>query len=65
MAGNGLQEKILKPVGKNSDGETEFLSHLVKIKSLVGQEGEGQKFYAEACRKLGMKIEIFTPELCG
>jgi acetylornithine deacetylase len=62
MAGNGLQEKILKQVDKNFGAETEFLSHLVHIKSLVGQEGEGQKFYAEACRKLGMKIEMFTPE---
>ncbi|MBP1723477.1 MAG: ArgE/DapE family deacylase, partial [Deltaproteobacteria bacterium] len=62
MAGNELQEKILKEVDKNFDGETEFLSHLVKIKSLVGQEGEGQKFYGEACRKLGMKIEMFIPE---
>ena len=65
MAENGLQEKILKQVDKNFDEETEFLSHLVKIKSLIGQEGEGQKFYGEACRKLGMKIEMSPPELCG
>jgi len=62
MAGNGIQEKILKQVDKNFKAETEFLSHLVKVKSLVGQEGEGQKFYADACRKLGMRIEMFTPE---
>jgi acetylornithine deacetylase len=62
MTGNVLQEKILKQVEKSFKEETDFLSQLVKIKSLVGQEGEGQKFYAAACRKLGMKIEMFTPE---
>src|SRR5512136_1242783 len=62
MKGDGLQEKILRQVDKTSKEETDFLSKLVKIKSLVGQEGEGQNFYAQACRKLGMKVEMFTPE---
>jgi hypothetical protein len=65
MAGNGIQEEILKQADKNFNAETEFLSHLVEIKSLVGQEGEDRKFYAEACRKLGMKIKMSAPELWG
>ncbi len=63
MAGNGIQEKILKQVDKNFNAETEFLSHLVKVKSLVGQEGEGQKFYAEARQALGTKNEVLSPKL--
>jgi acetylornithine deacetylase len=62
MAEKDLQEKILKQVERNFTQETDFLSRLVKIRTLVGQEGEGQEFYAGACRKLGMKIEMFTPE---
>jgi hypothetical protein len=39
LTGKWFQEKFLKQVDKNFNGETEFLSHLVKLKSLVGQEG--------------------------
>ena len=62
MAGSGLQDKILQQVDKSFGEETDFLSKLVKIKSLVGQEGEGQNFYAQACRNLRMKVEMFTAE---
>ncbi len=44
MAGNGLQEKILKRADKNFDAETDFISHLVNIKDLVGQEGKSRNF---------------------
>ena len=38
MAGNGIQEKVLRQVDKNFSAETEFLSHLVKLENLVGLE---------------------------
>jgi len=60
-AGNGLQGKFSKQVKKIFKEETTFLSRLGKIKSLIGQEGEGQKFYAEPYSRLGMKIEMITP----
>ena len=62
MAGGGLQQKILAQVEKNFGEETGFLSRMVQIKSLVGQEGEGQETYAQACRGLGMKVAMLTAE---
>src|SRR5512147_2492154 len=62
MAGSGVLDKIVKEIDRNFPEEVDFLSRMVRVKSLVGQEGEGQDFYAGACRSLGMTVEIFQPE---
>ena len=62
MAGSGVLDKIVKEIDRNFPEEVDFLSRMVRVKSLVGQEGEGQDFYAGACRSLGMTVEMFQPE---
>jgi acetylornithine deacetylase len=59
MSKNDFQENIFSRVDRHFDDQLDFLSQLVRIRSLVGQEGEGQQFYAQACRDLGLKVETF------
>lgn len=62
MTNDKFQNKIFKQVEHHFDDQIKFLSRLIRIKSLVGQEGEGQKFYAQACRDLGLKVETFEAD---
>ncbi len=62
MEDTKIQEKILARVERLFDEEIEFLSRLVAFRSLVGQEGAAQLFYAKACRDLGLEVESFQAE---
>lgn len=59
MTDDQIKEKIFKKVEDYFNEQLEFLTQLIKIKSLVGQEKEGQKFFAQACRDLGLQVETF------
>jgi acetylornithine deacetylase len=56
-------EKIVTQVERNRDEELQFLSRLITHKTLVGQEGPGQDFYAQACRDLGLQVELYQASL--
>jgi acetylornithine deacetylase len=53
------KEKIIRQVEKSFDEQLQFLSRLVSFKSLSGQEGEAQIFFAQACRDLRLDVEMF------
>jgi len=62
MTEDQIREKIFKKVEDSFDEQLEFLTQLIRIKSLVGQEAEGQRFYAGACRDLGLQVETFEAD---
>ena len=62
MIADKRTEKIIRQVERNADEELQFLSKLITHKTLVGQEGPGQEFYARACRDLGLQVELFQAE---
>jgi len=59
MVNERIQAKIVEEVDKCFEEQLAFLSKLVSFKSLVGQEGPGQTFYAQACRDLDLMVELF------
>jgi len=52
-----MQERIFQQVESNFNEQLEILSGLIRIRSLTGQEAEGQNFYAAACAKLGLDVQ--------
>jgi acetylornithine deacetylase len=58
-----IEKIILSRVEKNFEEELDFLSQLVKFRSLTGEEGDAQQFYARACRQLGLDTELLESDL--
>ncbi len=59
---NEKKEQIFRKVEESFVEETDLLTRLVKTKSIIGNEMEAQKLYAETCRSLGLSVEIFSPD---
>jgi len=49
-------------VEENFIEETNLLTQLVRTKSIIGDEKEAQKLYAETCHNLSLNVELFTPD---
>jgi acetylornithine deacetylase len=62
MIKNEIKQKLFKQVDLSFEEQINFLTKLVTFKSSVGQEGEAQLFYAQACRDLGMDVGLFQAE---
>lgn len=62
MVNTEIREKIYQKVANNFDEQIQFLSRLVKIRSLTGQEAEGQNFYAAACSSSGLDVQKFEAD---
>ena len=57
-----VAQQITRNVEKSFDEQISFLSDLVRCKTLVGHEGDGQTIYADGCRRLGSEPEGFLPD---
>ncbi len=62
MLKNEMRQKLFGQVDHSFEEQINFLSKLVTFKSLVGQEGEGQLFYAQASRDLGLEVTLFEAD---
>ena len=62
MTDDQIKEKIFRRVEDHFDEQLEFLTQLIRIKSLVGQEEKGQRFFAQACRDSGLQVETFETD---
>jgi acetylornithine deacetylase len=58
-----LKTRILEKIDKKRDEMTEFLRRLVRIPSVVGHEGDAQKFMEEAFRDLGLEVDVWEPDV--
>jgi hypothetical protein len=58
-----LKTRILKEVDKKRDEMTEFLRKLIRIPSVVGREGEAQKFMEKTFRDLGLEVDVWEPDV--
>jgi acetylornithine deacetylase len=58
-----LEARILKKVGENRDEMIGFLQSLVKIPSVVGKEGDVQKFMEKTLKGLGLAVEVWEPNV--
>ena len=59
---NEKKEQIFRKVEESFVEETHLLTRLVNTKSIIGNEMEAQKLYADTCRSLGLSVEIFSPD---
>ena len=62
MANDGKTEKIVQQVERNFEEQVAFLSKLITFKTIAGQEGDAQRFYAEKSREQGMSVEMLQPD---
>ena len=59
---DAMKEKILEGVEKRREELTELLSALVKIPSVVGQEGKAQKAVSQLYKEAGLKVVRFQAD---
>ncbi|MFP4085519.1 MAG: ArgE/DapE family deacylase [Desulfobacteraceae bacterium] len=62
MANDDSLKQVIDQVNKNFEDQLQFLSELVRFPSVVGREADAQKFYADACTKEGLAVELFEAE---
>lgn len=57
------KEAVLKWIDDNRDKIIEEFKELVRIPSLTGEEGEGQKFMIAQMEQMGMEMDIWEPDI--
>ncbi|MBW2063174.1 MAG: ArgE/DapE family deacylase [Deltaproteobacteria bacterium] len=62
MNQNEVRKKIFAAVDNNKEEITRMLQALVRIPTLVGDEGEGQKLMNELFLNLGLKVIVFEAD---
>ena len=58
-----ILKRVKEQVDHNFEDQLQFLSKLVQFQSLVGQEGDAQKFYADACAGQGLNVLLLELSL--
>jgi len=63
---NNLQEKLIALIDKKQEDIIRFIQDLIRIPSVnsppTGQEKKCQLFIADRLRRLGMEVDIFSPD---
>lgn len=58
-----MEDRILSKLEQEKTESVKFLSGLVRIPSLTGEEGAAQEFLASHARSLGMAVELREPDI--
>ncbi|MGQ9459775.1 MAG: ArgE/DapE family deacylase [Candidatus Bathyarchaeaceae archaeon] len=58
-----LQKRILERIDENRDEMTKFLQELIRIPSVVGHEGDAQKFMEKTFRDLELEVDVWEPNV--
>jgi len=58
-----LKTRILEEIDKKRDEMTDFLQKFVRIPSVVGHEGDAQKFMEEAFRDMELQVDVWEPNV--
>jgi len=57
-----VKKRILEEIDNKKDAMTKFLQELVRIPSVVGHEGEAQKFMEKTFRDLGLEVDVWEAD---
>ncbi len=60
---NSIREKILEQIEAGREATIDFLKKLLAFPSVTGNEKEIQAFISEELRKMGLKVEVWEPDL--
>jgi acetylornithine deacetylase len=58
-----VKAKILGEIGGRKDEIIDFLQNLVKIPSIVGYEGDAQRFIERKFRELNLEVDVFEADV--
>jgi len=58
-----VKNRILEEIDNKRDEMTQFLQELVRIPSVVGHEGDAQKFMEQTFRDLGLEVDVWEPDV--
>jgi acetylornithine deacetylase len=58
-----LETKILKKIDEKKDDMTDFLQKLVRIPSVVGHEGDAQKFIEKTFTDMELQVDVWEPDV--
>ena len=58
-----IETRIIDKVEEKREKIIELLATLVKIPSLTGEEGEAQGFVAEYLKNIGLKVDVWEPDI--
>jgi len=63
MTKTKVEDKILAEIDAKTDEITEFLQKLIKIPSVIGHEGDAQRFVEKIFKSLGLEVDVWTPRV--
>lgn len=58
-----VKKRILEEIDNKKDEMTKFLQGLVRIPSVVGHEGDAQKFMEKTFKNLGLEVDVWEPDV--
>ena len=63
MLETGVRDAILRAVDERSEEVVAHLQRLIQIDSVTGREGEIQRFLASTLEEMGLKVDVWEPNL--
>ena len=60
---NQQETQLMAWIDDHRDEIIEFWRDLIRIPSLTGEEGEGQKFVEQKMREIGLDVDVWEPDV--
>jgi len=60
---NQQEKQLIQWIDDHRDEIVEFWRDLIRIPSLTGEEGEGQKFVEKKMREIGLDVDVWEPDV--